>query len=224
MLKNKKYLYLLLARIGFSSNNLHLIRMVMEGKRIQTLTRGMSQTGQLLARWRKNENTSQSKIQVQSAFLVIVAKARAQKTKNSSFFSQVSGRSRCLSQSCTLFGGLGSPWVETFSCWLVEVVTHCLLCTSTEEEPGNCWGHFSATLFWTRKHHCNHFSSRFLITVECQHCLHAGETLISTSVSDALCFFVRVSCGFCSCYQVTTWRAAFPCLPPGLRHAPSVFW
>lgn len=70
------------------------------------------------------------------------------------FCLQVSGRSLCHSQSYTLFGGLGSPWVETSWCWLVEGDTHCLLCTSTEEEPGSCLGPWVVTSSWTSK--CPH--------------------------------------------------------------------
>lgn len=80
--------------------------------------------------------------------------------------SQVTGRSRCLSQSSTLFGGPGSPWVGTSSCWQVEVATLCLLCTSTEEEPENCWRRLIVTLSWTRK--CRR-SQQIPNHGECQH-------------------------------------------------------
>lgn len=69
------------------------------------------------------------------------------------FLLQISGRSRCLSQSCTLSGGLGGLWVETSWCWLVEEATLCLLCTSTEEEPESCWGPCNVTSSWTSRCH-----------------------------------------------------------------------
>lgn len=76
---------------------------------------------------------------------------RMHKAKCHPFPLQVSGRSRCLSQSYTVSGGLASHWVETSWCWRAEEATRCLLCTSTEEEPGSCWGPCSDTSSWTSK-------------------------------------------------------------------------
>lgn len=86
-------------------------------------------------------------------------------TKCRLFRPQVSGRFLCLSQSYTLFGGLGSPWVETSWCWLVEGATRCLLCTSIEEEPGSFLGPCNVTSSWTSKHHPPNSSSSVCLIV-----------------------------------------------------------
>lgn len=113
----------------------------------------MSQTGLLSVLWRKIGNTSPSKIQVRFTFLSLLERAVKSKCEKQTSLLQVSGRSRCLSQNCTLFGGPGGLWVETSSCWLVEEATLCLPCTSTEEEPESCWRPCNVTSSWTSRCH-----------------------------------------------------------------------
>lgn len=148
-------------------------------------------------------------------------------TKCRLFGPQVSGRSLCLSLSYTLFGGLGSPWVETSWCWRVEEATHCLLCTSTEEEPGSSLGPCTVTSSWTSKYHPPNSGSSLCVIVT----LSALEvipwqfqtelflSLLTNHMSGEKHHMVS-----CCYHQVTGWRAALPRLPTWLRCSLSVLW
>lgn len=154
-------------------------------------------------------------------------------TKCPLFLWQVSGRSLCLSQSCTLFGGPGSPWVETSWCWLVEGLTLCLLCTSTEEEPGNCWGPCNVTSSWTSKCHRPNSSScschvvivsmlEFTSWHETADVQFQTELLLTFFVDPSHDWGKKKSHDSCCYHQVTGWRASLPCLPSWLRRSVSV--
>ena len=142
------------------------------------------------------------------------------------FLFQISGHSLCLCQSSTLFGGPASLWVETFWCWRVEGGTHCLLYTSTGEEPENFFGPFIITSPWTREYYHwnipNSRSSRVSV-LEFVSALWAADVPVQAELLTWCITWVEItSHAFCYYHQVTSRWPTLPCLPAWVRCP--IFW